>query len=91
MQGREVEMPDDRYSILVVDDVRLDREILRKYLTKMGYFVRCAEDGLEALEILRTESFDLVLLDIVMPRMYGSKVLEIIRSKPRLNYMPVLM
>ncbi len=84
-------MPDDRYSILVVDDVRLDREILKKFLTKMGFFVRCVEDGMEALEILNTEPFDLVLLDIVMPRMYGTRVLEIIRSNPRLNYMPVLM
>jgi len=84
-------MPDDQFSILVVDDVRLDREILRKLLQKMGFFVRCAEDGLEALEVLKTESFDLVILDIVMPRMYGSKVLQIIRTNPRLNYMPVLM
>jgi len=84
-------MPDDRYSILVVDDVRLDREILREFLRKMGFYVRCAEDGLEALEVLDSEPFDLVLLDIVMPRMYGSKVLQIIRANPRLNYMPVLM
>jgi len=84
-------MANDQYSILVVDDVRLDREILRKFLKKMGFFVRCAEDGLEALDILKTESFDLVLLDIVMPRMYGTKVLEIIRSNPRMYHMPVLM
>ena len=56
-----VAMPQDQYSILVVDDVRLDREILRKLLRKMGYYVRCVEDGLTALDILKTESFDLVL------------------------------
>jgi len=84
-------MPEDQYSILVVDDVRLDREILRKFLRKMGFYVRCVEDGMAALEILKTESFDLVLLDTVMPRMYGSRVLEIIRSNPRLNHMSVLM
>ena len=84
-------MPGDRFHILVADDVRLDREILRTFLEKEGYRVSCAEDGLEALDMMEVQAFDLVILDIMMPRMYGSKVLIKMRENPKLRHIPVIM
>lgn len=84
-------MPGGRFHILVADDVRLDREILRSFLEKEGYRVSCAEDGLDALDMMDAQSFDLVILDIMMPRMYGSKVLIKMRENPMLRHIPVIM
>jgi CheY-like chemotaxis protein/anti-sigma regulatory factor (Ser/Thr protein kinase) len=66
--------------ILVVDDDRLTRHLTRSVLTKAGYRVRVANNGLEALRRLRSERFDLMLLDVWMPRMDGLAVLD--RLKP---------
>jgi DNA-binding response OmpR family regulator len=53
--------------------------------------VRCAEDGLGALEVLRRDPCDVVLLDIVMPELDGVSVLERIKSDPALQDVPVIM
>ena len=50
--------------------------MLMRRLERLGYSVSCAENGVEALKLLRTESFDVLLLDIVMPGMDGFEVLE---------------
>jgi DNA-binding response OmpR family regulator len=68
-------------NILVVDDDRATRHLTRAALTKAGYAVRVAKDGAEALSRLRTRRFDLMLLDVWMPRMDGLGVLD--RLKPR--------
>jgi len=78
-------------SILVVDDVNVDREILRRLLLREGYQVHVAEDGLHALERLLSEKIDLVLLDILMPYMDGYQFLEKIKSDPNLKHIPVIM
>jgi CheY-like chemotaxis protein len=84
-------MTSDQYSILVVDDVKLDRELLRGLLVRKGYNVQTAEDGLQALEIMMSEAFDLVLLDILMPRLDGYQLLEKMKSEKRLKDIPVIM
>jgi CheY-like chemotaxis protein len=53
--------------ILIVDDDRVQREVCQKLLDKLGYRTKLAESGAVALEILRKEEFDLLLLDMVMP------------------------
>jgi CheY-like chemotaxis protein/anti-sigma regulatory factor (Ser/Thr protein kinase) len=68
-------------SILVVDDDRGTRHLTRATLAKAGYAVRLAKDGNEALNRLRTGKFDLMLLDVWMPRLDGLGVLD--RLKPR--------
>jgi two-component system, OmpR family, response regulator len=68
-------------NILVVDDDRATRHLTRTTLVKAGYTVRVARNGAEALSRLRTRKFDLVLLDVWMPRMDGLEVLD--RLKPR--------
>jgi DNA-binding response OmpR family regulator len=67
--------------ILVVDDDRLTRHLLRTTLTNGGFTVAVAEDGAEALELLRRRRFDLMLLDVWMPRMTGLDLLVKLREK----------
>lgn len=68
--------------VLIVDDEPLIRELLLETLSKSGYVVEQASDGAEGLEILKTRSFDLVLLDIWMPRMNGLEVLAGLHDLP---------
>jgi adenylate cyclase len=80
-----------RGEILVVDDDPLNRAILQRGLEREGHGVATAEDGLEALAAMRAGEIDLVLLDIVMPRMDGFAVLEEMKSDPALRGIPVIM
>ena len=76
--------------ILVVDDHEDTRVILRHYLEAMGYEVREAHDGEEALATLHTALPDAVVLDIQMPRMDGIAVLRAVRADGALRALPVL-
>jgi CheY-like chemotaxis protein len=67
--------------VLVVDDDRITRKLLRSVLTKAGFTTTVAKDGVEALKALRTHRFDLLLLDVWMPRMNGLDVLARLRSR----------
>lgn len=66
-----VEMPVGNESILVVDDEAPLRELAKEILTNHGYRVLCAEGGVQALDILKTETVDLLLTDVIMPDMDG--------------------
>jgi CheY-like chemotaxis protein len=78
-------------SILVVDDEEPNRDILSRRLIKEGYSVTTADNGKEALDMLRLERYDLVLLDIMMPGVDGYEVLKRIRAEPVLHDTPVIM
>lgn len=78
-------------SILVVDDDRVNRTLLARTLTASGHQVRTAENGREALELLRAEPADVVLLDIVMPELDGIAALEQIKRDRELRDVPVIM
>jgi class 3 adenylate cyclase len=80
-----------RGEILVVDDDPQNRAILRRGLEREGHSVATAEDGLEALAAMRAGQVDLVLLDIVMPRLDGFGVLDEMRGDPALRDIPVIM
>lgn len=76
--------------ILVVDDEPDIRKYLLLRLQKRGYATNSAKCGMEALELLRQDPPDLVLLDIKMPRMSGYDVLREMRSDERLRGIPVI-
>ncbi len=67
--------------ILVVDDDRVTRHVLSKVLTGAGFSTSVAKDGVEALHALRTKRFDLLLLDVWMPRMNGLDLLAKLRTR----------
>ena len=77
--------------ILVVDDNEINRDMLSRRLVRQGYTPVTAQNGREALERLRAEPFDLVLLDILMPEMNGYQVLEQLKRDPDLRHIPVIM
>jgi DNA-binding response OmpR family regulator len=78
-------------SLLVVDDNSMNRIMLSRYITKLGYQASLAENGRQALEKLQGEPFDLVLLDVEMPEMDGYQVLEQLKANTRLRDIPVIM
>jgi len=81
----------DRYKILVVDDELHIRNILKFQLEKNGYSVVLAENGEEALQMVRRESPDLVILDLMMPRMDGFEVCKRIRENYQTAQIPIIM
>lgn len=75
------------YTILVADDEKEIRDLLRLYLEKDGYRVLEAEDGLTAVSLLEQEEADMALLDIMMPGLDGYKVLKQIRENSNIPVM----
>jgi signal transduction histidine kinase len=84
-------MADEQGRILVVDDNRMNRIKLSRSLEQQGYTVGLAEDGQQALDLLQAQSFDVVLLDIIMPGMDGYQALERIKSDAELRDIPVIV
>jgi len=77
--------------ILVVDDLEDNRAVLERRLRRQGHTVVAASGGHVALELLRRERFDLVLLDVLMPDLDGLAVLERLKADPALRDIPVIM
>src|SRR6266849_5446893 len=77
--------------VLVVDDVPANRELLEGHLDDLGYDVRQARDGVEALEAVAAEEPDLVLLDIDMPRLDGIAVCERLKAHPVRRLIPIVI
>jgi len=69
--------------ILLVDDSAIAREPLARLLAYEGYEVLAASNGLEALSTLRDHPIDLLLLDVIMPKMNGIQLLESLRQQDR--------
>jgi diguanylate cyclase (GGDEF)-like protein/PAS domain S-box-containing protein len=78
-------------SLLVVDDDELNRDILCRRLALEGYTMSAAADGHQALECVREQRFDLVLLDVTMPGIDGLTVLEILRRTYTAIELPIIM
>ncbi len=84
--------PDDQPgSILVVDDNQQNRDILSRRLERLGHVVLVAAGGREALDLLGERSFDVVLLDVMMPEIDGFEVLTRLRSDAATRDLPVIM
>jgi class 3 adenylate cyclase/ActR/RegA family two-component response regulator len=77
--------------LLVVDDNETNRDVLGRRLEREGFRVSSAENGRRALEMVRATSFDLVLLDIMMPEIDGYQVLSQMKADPALHDIPVIM
>jgi two-component system alkaline phosphatase synthesis response regulator PhoP len=78
-------------TILVVDDNQQNLELLQAYLEDVDCTTISARDGVEALEIVNKNSPDLILLDVMMPKMSGFEVCKRIKKDPKTSDTPVIM
>ncbi|HUS17988.1 MAG TPA: response regulator, partial [Chloroflexia bacterium] len=78
-------------AILVVDDDEMNRHMLSRRLQRQGYEISVAKDGIEALQMIRQQTFDLVLLDVMMPGISGLEVLKIVRKNRSVTELPIIM
>ncbi len=78
-------------SVLVVDDNQQNLELLLAYLEDVDCKTFAANDGAQALEIVKTSSPDLILLDVMMPKMSGFEVCKRIKNDPKTADIPVIM
>jgi adenylate cyclase len=78
-------------ALLVVDDNEINRDLLSRYLARLGHTVQTAPDGKKALEMIDSGAFDLVLLDIMMPELNGYQVLQHLQDSPAWRDLPVIM
>jgi adenylate cyclase len=78
-------------SVLIVDDNEDIRSLLASQIKRQGHTVTTAENGRQALEGVRTQPFDLLLLDIMMPELDGYGVLTQLKADPELRHLPVVV
>ena len=74
--------------VLIIEDEREIQDILKELLTDAGYEATAASDGLEGITLFQKQKFDLILLDIMMPKIDGYGVCEIIRKE---SSIPIIM
>jgi cyclic di-GMP phosphodiesterase len=93
LQGLTDSLPSDkgRTRILVVDDSPFDLQILEDQLASEGYLVSTARDGEDALAKVEAEAPDLILLDVIMPKLDGFEVCRRLKSDGRTILIPVVM
>jgi putative two-component system response regulator len=84
-------LPPRRPRVLVVDDKQSNRELLEGRLADLGYDVREAKDGIEALDAVSAEEPDLILLDVDMPRLDGIAVCERLKAHPIHRMIPIVI
>ncbi len=77
--------------VLVVDDERHIVRLVQVNLERQGYEVLTAYDGVECLEKAKSERPDLIVLDVMMPRMDGFEALQRLKSDPETSHIPVIM
>ncbi len=77
--------------VLVVDDNEQNLELLQAYLEDLGCEIRAARDGVEALASIEAREPDLILLDVMMPRMSGFQACSRIKANPRTRDIPVVI
>jgi chemosensory pili system protein ChpA (sensor histidine kinase/response regulator) len=77
--------------VLIVDDSLTVRKITSRLLTREGFRVATAKDGLDALQAVGSETPDVILLDIEMPRMDGFEFTKTLKSDPRHAHVPIIM
>jgi two-component system alkaline phosphatase synthesis response regulator PhoP len=84
-------MDDINGKVLIVDDNNQNVELLQAYLDSLPVEVIVAGDGLEAMEKVSSDQPDLILLDIMMPRMSGFEVCQKLKSNPSTRDIPIIM
>jgi len=79
------------YNILICDDSVAIRQMLKLILTTYDYEVIEAHHGLQALELVKSHQFDLIITDINMPKMDGLSLVRELRTLPKYQFIPILL
>ncbi len=91
-QGVKKSIPDGKIPrILVVEDDRISRDQIKRLLSDSGFHVDVAENGEEGLKMVQKNTPDAMILDLMMPKVDGFKVVEVVRSVPKTKSLPVLV
>lgn len=77
--------------VLVADDDPVFREVASACLRNAGFEVGQAVEGAQAMELLQRESYDLAIIDLLMPRIDGLRLIALIRATPQLRHLPILV
>ena len=85
------ESPGKGRRILVADDGAVSRKFLERKLISLGFEVRCAEDGVNALELMRTDLPAVVITDLNMPNLDGLELCRAMRQDSRLSSIPAIL
>ena len=88
MQSEELDMTSDEKRILLVEDEKAIRDAVAAYLERESYIVRGVGDGQSAVEEFEKHSFDLVILDLMLPKLSGERVCRAIRET---SMVPIIM
>ncbi|MEZ6124106.1 MAG: response regulator [Planctomycetaceae bacterium] len=89
MSGTEINLSGSR--VLIADDNEQNRELLDAYLANENYEILFAHDGQQTMDVVESGQPDLILLDIMMPKMSGYEVCERLKADPEKRSIPVLM
>ncbi|HZH02811.1 MAG TPA: response regulator [Myxococcaceae bacterium] len=81
----------ESFSILLVEDEPVIRELVRSMLTDAAVRVVCASNGAEGLRLARTQSFQLFLLDVVLPELDGIALCRLLKADPSTANVPLFM
>jgi two-component system sensor histidine kinase/response regulator len=90
LKGKRGHMNHQVKRILVVDDNQENSDLLQTFLSRKGYEALSARDGIEALEKLRAGACDLIISDVLMPRMDGFELCRIVKTDEKLKNIPVV-
>lgn len=86
-----MEIMNAQQTLLIADDEPMMRHLLTQTLESQGFKVLVAENGVEALSLVKANSVDLILTDIHMPKVSGLKLLENLRASPEQGKIPVIL
>ncbi|MDY6806395.1 MAG: response regulator [Cyanobacteriota bacterium] len=78
-------------TVLIVDDLASERQMIGSVMLEAGFEIIKASDGCEAVKLSEEKKLDLVVLDIVMPKMNGFEVVRELRSNPKTEKVPVIL
>lgn len=81
----------EKYRILIVDDEEDILELVRYNLVREGYAVTCTDSGEDAVRLARSEPFDLLILDLMLPGMDGIDAAKILRADQKTRHIPIIM
>ncbi|MDI9394251.1 MAG: methanogen output domain 1-containing protein [Euryarchaeota archaeon] len=91
LRGKTLLNEKNTAKVLVVDDIKENVELIEAYLAVETYEVICAYGGKEALQMVKDEKPDIILLDVMMPEINGYEVCKLLKENPKTQFIPVIM